>query len=513
MTVSSHLIGNRQAAEAEAPPHDVIHEVLDRHPCVGLVLGVVRSDGTEHFESAGWARAEHKMPISPETAIRIASISKTFTAIAVMQLWEAGLIDLDAPVNDYLRSYRLVLRDPSFRPATIRHLLTHTGGLGELTSVRHALAADFGESFGVGKAPTLAAFYGGSLHVTADPGSRWIYNNHGPATLGQLVEDVRRKPLRACLYEHIFEPLGMLDTDLERSVAVETRLATGYEMKGNVPRIAGERDMVTAGAAGIFSTPTDMARYVAALLGGGTNAHGSILRPETLDMMFGPQYRPHPRVPGMGLGFWRYDIGGHVAVGHQGTIPGFHSQILLAPEDGVAVMAFTNGSAKADFWIPTESRRLLAGELGVEATPTTRVSHRPEVWHDICGWYRLDAAATDVRLRSMIGAGAEVFLRSGKPMLRFLTPIPSLFRGFPLVPVDADDPLAFRLDLNEEGMRMGVMFARDIGGSVDRLHLDMMPLTLAKQPGATNPRRAVAASLTVGATAVGLGLVARRRRS
>ena len=98
-----------------------------------------------------------------------------------------------------------------------------------------------------------------------------------------------------------------------------------------------------------------MARFVAALLGGGSGEHGTILRPETVALMFEPHYQPDPRIPGMGLAFWRADLGGHPAVEHQGVLPGFNSQIFLAPDDGVGVMAFTNGSRNAASWLTAES--------------------------------------------------------------------------------------------------------------------------------------------------------------
>ena len=117
------------------------------------------------------------------------------------------------------------------------------------------------------------------------------------------------------------------------------------------------------------------------------------------------------------------------------------------------------------------------------------VGHHPELWEDLCGWYRLAAGITDVRLRGMLGAGAEVFVRSGRLLLRFLTPIPSLARGFPLEPAAPDDPYVFRIDLTEEGLDpIGVVFGQGPDGSTTRLHLDVMPLTLEKQSRFSNPR-------------------------
>ena len=466
--------------------------IVSRHATVGFAVGVIRGGRFDLFHGHGVADIASDAPIAEDTVFRIASITKTFTAIAVMQLAERGLVDLDAPANDYLHAFRLVPTQPTWRPATLRHLLTHTAGLGELAHPAGVFRPDFGESFEAGGSlPSLAAFYGGGLGVYAEPGTRFVYNNHGSATLGQVVEDVTGEPLDRYFRDHIFEPLGMVDSDLLRSEQVRSRLATGYEIGLKGVKTVGERDMVTAGAASIYSTPKDMARYLAALLEGGSNEHGSILKPETLAAMFEPQYRPDPRIPGMGLGFFRKDLSGHLAVGHQGTHPGFHSQVLIAPDDGVGVMAFTNGARQADFWLPAETSRLLSEllDLGSEAQ-SERVPHRPEVWEDLAGWYRLSARVSDVRLRGMMGFGAEVLVRDGRLILRFLTLLPELYRGFPMEPCDSNDPYAYRIDLSESGLDpMRVAFGVDANGKATELCLDLMPLKLEKRPEATNPRR------------------------
>lgn len=492
---------------------ELVGEILRRHPTVGFAVGLVRDGRLDSFHGNGVADIVSGTGVTEDTIFRIASITKTFTAIAVMQLWERGLVDLDAPANDYLLAYALVPDDPRFPPATLRHLLTHTAGLPELAHPWGALMPDFGESVRSGRPlPSLAEYYGGTLRVGAAPGTRFVYGNHSPATLGQLVEDVTGMPLPNYFRDHLFAPLGMGDTALLPVDRIGPRLATGYEIRGRGVREIAPRDMVTAGAASVSSTPRDMARYLAALLGGGRNDHGTVLRPDTIAMMFAPQYQPDPRIPGLGLAFFRYDLGGHPAVGHQGTLPGFHSQILLAPDDGIAAMAFTNGAHHADFWLPAEVIGLVRRLMGLPAaTMPTDVPHHPELWDDLCGWYQLAARLTDVRLRGIIGAGAEVFVRDGLPMMRFLTPIPALARGFALLPDDAADPYVFRIDLFGSGLStMRVVFGRDAAGAAQRLHLDLMPLTLEKQPAARNPRRWAGGA--VGAVAMAAAAVSLRRR-
>ena len=110
--------------------------------------------------------------MTEDTVFRIGSITKTFTAVAVMQLWEQGLIDLDAAANDYLRAYRLVPAKASWRPATVRHLLTHTAGVPEwLHPSRMVNSGWFGETFALDQpVPTLAEYYRGGLRLAVGAG-------------------------------------------------------------------------------------------------------------------------------------------------------------------------------------------------------------------------------------------------------------------------------------------------------------------------------------------------------
>ena len=481
---------------------DRVTEMLNRWPAVGLAVGVVRDGELAHFRGHGFADIAARTPVTEDTVFRIASISKTMTGVAVMQLHEQGLVDLDAPANEYLRAYQLVPAHRGWRAATVRHLLTHTAGLGELAHASGLVRPDFGESVPVGRPlPTLAEFYRGGLRLHAEPGTRFTYNNHSFATLGQLVEDVSGKPFDQYLHEYVFGPLGMDDTDLVRSDRVRSRLATGYALRAGGAYPVVDREMITAGAASVYSTPADMGRYVAALLGGGANRHGRILAPETLATMFEPHYRPDPRLPGMGLAFFRSEAGGHPLIEHQGVHPGFHSQIFLAPRDGVGVLAFTNGARQAMLWLPGQSAALLTEQLGLPpATIRTDVTQTPAIWHQLCGWYSLPGRLTDVRSRLMFGPGVEVLARGDRLILRGL---PALYRGLPLYPDDPADPYVFRVDLSRYGIgTTRVVFSRTPGDGVTALQFELMPMTLPKRP--FNPRRWAQASLA----AAGIG---RRR--
>jgi CubicO group peptidase (beta-lactamase class C family) len=489
-----------------------VNEILNRWPTVGLAVGVVRDGCLAFFHGHGLADIESNTPITEDTVFRIASITKTFTAIAVMQLWEQGLIDLDAPANDYLRAYKLIPAKASFRPATVRHLLTHTAGIREVLHPSGLLRLrDLGETVKVGQpVPSLAEYYQGGLRIDAEPGTRWMYTNHGFATLGQIVEDMSGKSLDRYLREHLFEPLGMADTDLIRSERVQSHLATGYDLRRNGAKAVTDYAVVPVGGGAVYSSPRDMARYVAALLGGGANEHGSVLKPTTMATMFEPQYQPDPRIPGIGLAFFRANLGGHLAVEHDGILPGFDSQIFLAPDDGVGVMAFANGARHAMHWLTPEVGGVLKQLLGVpDEVIRTDVPQHPEIWGDLCGWYKFSAHLTDPA-SFLIGAGVEVVIRRGQLMIRALSPIPALYSGFPLHPDDDNDPYVFRIDFSTFGIdTCRVIFSREPGVGTTAVHLDFGPLSFQKQPAIKNPR--LWATGALGALAVATAVTAVRR--
>jgi CubicO group peptidase (beta-lactamase class C family) len=492
-----------------------IDGILNRHAAVGLAVGVVRDGSLAFFYGHGLADIESDARITEDTVFRIGSLTKTFTAIAVMQLWEQGLVDLDAPANEYLRAYKLVPAKATHRPATVRHLLSYTAGLPQAVYLSRVFKPTLGEMVEFGKpVPTLAEFYRGELHQVAEPGAMHIYSNHSFATLGQIVEDVNGEPLHRYLREHIFEPLGMEQTDLLRSERVRDRLAKDYSLRSHGPRPIRDCDLIGAGGGGIYSTTRNMARYVAALLGGGATERGSVLKPETLAAMFAPQYQPDPRLQGVGLAFYRRNVGGHLVVEKDGLVRGFASQLFVAPHDGVGLVAFTNGARAAHQWLEPEGLPILGYMLHVpDEAIRTDVPHHPETWSELCGWYAFPGSLRDVQKWTV--AGVEVFVRRGQLTVRLVTQIPGLTRAFPLHPDDDEDPDVFRVDLSALGMgTIRVLFSRVPDTRRVALHVEMpgMPMSFQKQPVARDRRLWVRGGLGALGIATAAAVARRRRR-
>jgi CubicO group peptidase (beta-lactamase class C family) len=504
---------------APAAPDEVtrlLRGVRNRHACVGMAVAVVRS-GRAEFVAHGLADIGAERSVTPDTVFRIASLTKLFTAVAVMQLHERGGLDLDAPANDYLRAYRLVPGRADFPPVTVRHLLTHTSGIPDVVRLQDLLHPGWG-AFGMRPAcasvavgepmPPLAAYYRDGLRSVVEPGTVFAYTNHGFATLGQIVEDVTGQPLDRYLREWIFEPLGMTDTDLRRERRLEARRATGHDVggRGAVPVV--DREWLTRGASGVYSTSRDMARFVAALLGGGRNGDGSILAGDTLATMFAPQFQPDPRLPGMGLGFFRSEVGGHRVVGHDGRMPGFNAQLLVAPDDGVGVIGLTNGAPGATYWLGVELETVIQRLLDLpDPAIRTDLPQRPDVWADVSGRYELPPRISDLRGRLAMGGGLEVTARGGRLVARLRIPVPAALRGIPLHPDDETDPYLFRVDLSALGMPMArVAFGRDAAGR-RVVHTDLGMVSLSERRG----RRSWPAAI-LAAAAIGGGILAARHR-
>jgi CubicO group peptidase (beta-lactamase class C family) len=493
----------------------IVTQLLDRWPCAGLAVAVIRNGTFAWFYGHGLADVGVRRPITEDTVFRVGSITKTFTAIAVMQLWEQGLVDLDAPANDYLRAFKLIPAKSSFRPPTVRHLMTHTAGLGYWRRLSDLLQPGIGSGDRAARsgALPLADYYRRGLPVEVEPGTKWVYSNHGFAALGQIVEDVTGQPLDGYLRDHIFDPLGMEHTDLIRSERVRPYLATGYVLRSRGLKPVADRDVPTPGGGGMYSPTADIARYLAALLKMAANEHSSVLRSETLETMFHPHFQPDPRVPGMGLAFELGEEGGHKAVVKTGILSGFHSAISLAPDEGIGVIVFSN-TGGLDGRGPTLplAIMLLRILLGLSVDPIRiDIPPRPENWSKICGWYGpAPGPVTNMFLRALMGAGAEVVVQGGHLMLKPLTPIPAMRRGLRLYPDDPDDPWVFRIYFPEFGMEFRVVF---VGGPEDRVatRLLMDVMSFERRPDFRNPRPWVTGGLAVGAAALAVRGVMHHR--
>jgi hypothetical protein len=209
----------------------------------------------------------------------------------------------------------------------------------------------------------------------------------------------------------------------------------------------------------------------------------------------------------MGLAFFRDEVGGQRTVGHDGIWKGFRTDMVLAPDAGIGVLAFANTGWFDPRGAPVPvANALLRSLLGLpDDAVRTDVPEHPEAWGNLCGWYSFGPGVlTDPQPRMMLGAGVEVVVRRNYLMIRGQIPIPAVREGLRLYP-DRDDPYAFRIDLSAlDAGTSRVVFSRGPDGEVTALHLGLTPMSFEKRPAVRNPRPWVNGALVAGATALAL---------
>ena len=483
---------------------------MRRHGLGGAAVAIVREGEPPAFECVGLADRNTNRPVDPDTVFRIASISKTMTAIGVMQLRDRGLLDLDEPVNKYLTSFT-VEPPPGGQQVTCRHLLTHTAGIGEMPRVADLVRK---EVWGMGPPRTapadLAALYSGTLRPESVAGAKWAYANHGFAVLGQVVEDVSGESFARYMHEHLFQPLAMDSTEYVRTDRTDDRLAAGYHWMFGRLRGVKDYDLSLLGPGSVLSSLSDMATYAEWLLHGGAGAHGDVLRPETLAEMMSLQYSVDPRLPGMGLAFWLDHQGTHRVAGHDGNNPGFASALLSAPDDGFAVVVLTNTATfiGAHLLAAAALRSLLGVADPAAELASTAVADQPHLWPELLGHYAPRSGfLTNMRSWQMTGGEVQVVVKRRGLVIRALSPLRRIRRGLRLYPTDASDPLLFALEI--EGLVVPVAFARDGTGRVDRVAVGPAANTVYLRRPAVRSSRL---RLRLAATAIAVLLLRRRGR-
>lgn len=482
--------------------HDVVDDLAAafarEHGLAGLAVGVVRDGELVHTTGIGHASIAEQRPVTSRSVFRVGSISKTFTGIAIMRLVAEGRVDLDGPVNEYLRHFR-VETPPGAPPVTLRHLLTHTSGIGELRHYSDLRRPFIGMAVKPGRpVPTFGEYYAPALRAEVPAGQKWAYANHGFATLGAVVEDVTEERFAGYVRREILDPLGMKGSDFVRNERVAGELCEGYaRRRGGRNKPVRYLEIIPSPAGSLFSSVDDMARYIAALCDGG----GKVLDAQVLYEMMSPQFRIDPRLPAMGLAFFLSEVAGHRVVGHDGGINGFVSYLRVAPDDRVGVVAFTNSAnMKITLAIDRFGEELLRAALAA-GRPGARVDETPSVWPDLCGTYGLRPGLnTNARAWMFLGGEVEVFVSDDHLALRaFAGPARAPAR---LRPVDASDP--DRLEVDVGPVSIGVAFT---DGAI---HLGVpLNVTLYQRDHSFRRRGRVAATA---AAALAVTAFSRRRR-
>jgi CubicO group peptidase (beta-lactamase class C family) len=310
-------------------------KMAERH-VPGAVFVLVKDGRMTLAKGFGYADRERQLPIIPDrTAFRVASVSKVFTATAVMQLYERGQLKLDEDVNRYLHGFQLTNSFP--RPVTLAHLLTHTGGFDERTIGTSARSR--------AEVRPLGQYLAARMPARAlPPGDVLSYSNHGTALAGHIVEETAGTPFARYVDENILQPLGMRHSSFEPGEELEGALAVGYDYDKAtdsyraVPRTYGHGTP----AGQLVATGTDMAAFLIAHLQDGRYGDTRILQEATAREMHRQHFTQHPRLPGSAYGFFERFQNGRRSLEHAGDLGGFASLLFLLPDEGVGFFVSYN---------------------------------------------------------------------------------------------------------------------------------------------------------------------------
>jgi len=296
----------------------------------GLAIAIVEDGQVTLTRAYGLADREQNRPMTTQTPMAIGSTTKPLTATAIMQLVEAGKVELDAPVTRYLPWFNL--DDPRAAQITVRQLLSHTSGMPASASLTGGQEPDALER-------RVRALEWERLRSA--PGTRWEYANDGYNTLGLIVQTVSGMPYEQYVAEKILSPLKMTRSTFEPARAAEWGLAQGYVKRKGELRAEKTRLTRAYNPAGMLLTNADDAgRYLAALANGGTLDGARVLSQSSLDQMFTPAARVGDNLE-YGLGWFLSQQEGLRAAIHPGEVLTMGSMFVLVPERrlGVAVLA------------------------------------------------------------------------------------------------------------------------------------------------------------------------------
>ncbi len=300
----------------------------------GLALAIVQ-DGQVIYQR-GFGRADTSgRAVTPQTPFIIGSATKSFTALAIMQLVEAGKIDLDAPVQRYLPWFRVADLTAS-ASITVRHLLSHTSGISRY--VGRVQFASNGNATADQRVRELAA-----VDLTHPPGEVFQYSNSNYVVLGLLIQVVSGQSYQDYLQQHIFAPLHLGHTFTDEMEALRDGAATGYRWWFGYPFPANVPYPVDQLAAGyLYASAEDLARYLLMYMRDGRMDEGFILSEAGIAEMIRAQTRLVSRDGSYGLGWFIEDLQGNTLIRHGGEVANFRAEMAFLPEHRLGIVMLTN---------------------------------------------------------------------------------------------------------------------------------------------------------------------------
>lgn len=372
----------------------------------GISMAVFREGRVEWARGWGYADVEARRPVAPDTLFQAASISKPVAAAVVLSLVSQGKLALDAPVNSYLRSWKVPDNEHTAAKAvTLRHLLTHSAG----TTVHGFRGYASGEAV-----PTLLQLLDGlkpansaAVRVDIPVGSRWRYSGGGISIAQLAVEEVTKRPFAEVARELVLEPFGMTSSTYVQPLPDDLRsgAATGYRASGDA--VAGKwHTYPEQAAAGLWTTPQDLARFAIELQRVATGTSNKVMsRTLAQDML-------RRQVGEWGLGVGVLGDGAATRFSHGGANEGFRAFWVGYRDTGSGVVVMTNSDNGAAVW--NDLVRAAAVEYGFAGLgPVERIlgTADPKTYPDFAGFY--DMPNRRPPFLHVVAEGDKLFLSTG----------------------------------------------------------------------------------------------------
>lgn len=344
-------------AAAEPKLRKRIQDLLDEHRLTGVSIGIVRDQKFAWSAGFGFSHIDTSARPDEHTVFRVASISKTFTSLAIVQLRDQGRLTLDDPLMQHIPEFSKVKVLEGHRGkvenVTLRRLLSHRSGLISEGPFSYWDSMQFPEM-----AEIIRALSKTEVVLAPDAGAK--YSNLAFALLGEVVERLSGEPFPKYVQKYIFRPLGMDESSFEPTRATLSRMATGYlpHPFEDRPEPAGHSPANgMAAAAGLYTTVSDLARWLSLQLTAAPAAIGlgsspiddeaapnqrAVLRPRSLDEMHTPQAIDPDWTEARCLGWFGRRRGETVVIGHGGSIHGFITQVYFHKASKTGVVLLTN---------------------------------------------------------------------------------------------------------------------------------------------------------------------------
>jgi len=335
----------RATAPEFAAIENFVEDQMAAQRIPGLALGIVENNRVAYLRGFGKADDSGRA-VTPQTPFIIGSLSKSFTALAIMQLVEASKVELDAPVQRYLPWFRVADEDAS-RAITVRQLVNQTSGLSTKT----------GRSF-QGNGDTSAGALEKAVRklraveLTAPVGKTHQYSTINYSVLGLIVQTVSGRSYESYVQKNILDPLRMRDSFTSEAAGDQHGLATGYNYWLGRPRTAHvpyNRGLIPAGY--LISSAEDMTHYLVAQLNGGRYGTASVLSAAGVRELHRPAVPTPAAGTSYGMGWFVGPVNGIPAVHHQGETFNFHANAVLVPRSRSGVIVLMNAENSVDLFL------------------------------------------------------------------------------------------------------------------------------------------------------------------